>query len=209
MDGRAAARERRRAHVQARALELFDDQGYANVTVEAVAEAAGVSVQSVYNYFATKPGIVLHGAHDDAILSHGVALVRDGHPIAQALRDALRANPTPAGKAGVLRSRTRLMLHEPEVRAAYLSGVDATADALAQAAISRPGDPTPPERAYPEAMAAVGRTVGALKAWMLDGGHGDPAVAMVQALDDGVGTRPPDPSQVPHRESRNPAGAGP
>lgn len=206
MDGRAAARERRQAHVQASALELFERHGYAAVTVEAVAAAAGVSVQSVYNYFATKPGIVLHGAHDEAILTRALAHVHDGWPVHAALREALTATRHGAGSSDdVVRKRTRLMLDEPDVRAAYLSGVDATADALAQACLSRPVDSLPPERAFPEAMAAVGRTVGALKAWLLDGGEGDPVAVMIRALEEGPA--PADPSQLPHRENRNPAGA--
>ena len=53
----AAARETRRAVVRA-ARELFLDRGYAATTLAQVAERAGVSVQTVYAQFGSKPAIV-------------------------------------------------------------------------------------------------------------------------------------------------------
>lgn len=54
-------RKRRQAmtRIQESALDLFDERGYSNVSVEEVAEAADISPSSVYRYFGTKEGIVL------------------------------------------------------------------------------------------------------------------------------------------------------
>jgi AcrR family transcriptional regulator len=53
----AAARETRRSVVRA-AKELFLDRGYAATTLAQVAERAGVSVQTVYAQFGSKPALV-------------------------------------------------------------------------------------------------------------------------------------------------------
>lgn len=45
--------------VQASAMQLVEQHGFGEVTVEAIAEAAEVSPSSVYRYFETKEGIIL------------------------------------------------------------------------------------------------------------------------------------------------------
>lgn len=56
------------AKIQQVAMELFDRDGYDNVTVERVAADAGVSPSSVYRYFGTKEKLVLHDEYDPEIL---------------------------------------------------------------------------------------------------------------------------------------------
>jgi AcrR family transcriptional regulator len=72
----------RRAILDA-AVELFVAQGYATTTVAAVARAAGVSIQTVYNGFATKPTL-LKAAYD-------VTLAGDDEDIPFAERPEVRA----------------------------------------------------------------------------------------------------------------------
>lgn len=59
----AGLRERKKAETRRRisdiATGLFLTRGYANVTVAEVAEAAGVSKMTVFNYFATKEDLLL------------------------------------------------------------------------------------------------------------------------------------------------------
>jgi len=51
---------RERAHrMLGAASALFMEQGYAATSVEAIAERAGVSPATVYNYFETKPNIIM------------------------------------------------------------------------------------------------------------------------------------------------------
>lgn len=68
----AQARETRR-HVAEAARRLFTERGYAGATVEAIAQAAGVAVETVYAIFGNKK----------AILSHlvDVSVVGDEEPI--------------------------------------------------------------------------------------------------------------------------------
>lgn len=64
--------ERRKVEAMSRiqrvALDLFDEHGYRDVTVERVAGAAGVSPSSIYRYFGTKEMLVLYDEADPQIL---------------------------------------------------------------------------------------------------------------------------------------------
>ncbi|WP_405135966.1 TetR/AcrR family transcriptional regulator [Nocardia sp. NBC_01388] len=64
--------ERRKVEAMSRiqrvALDLFDEYGYRDVTVERVAGAAGVSPSSIYRYFGTKEMLVLYDEADPQIL---------------------------------------------------------------------------------------------------------------------------------------------
>lgn len=68
----STAWERRKIEAMSRiqqvALDLFDEHGYRNVTVERVASAAGVSPSSVYRYFGTKETLVLYDEADPRVL---------------------------------------------------------------------------------------------------------------------------------------------
>ncbi|WP_157392782.1 TetR/AcrR family transcriptional regulator [Nocardia terrae] len=56
------------SRIQRVALELFDEHGYREVTVERVAGAAGVSPSSIYRYFGTKEMLVLYDETDPQAL---------------------------------------------------------------------------------------------------------------------------------------------
>ena len=48
-----------RSRIQAVALELFDKEGFENVSVEQIAQAAGCSVGNIYHYFKSKDELVI------------------------------------------------------------------------------------------------------------------------------------------------------
>ena len=48
-----------RSRIQAVALELFDREGFENVSVEQIAQAAGCSVGNIYHYFKSKDELVI------------------------------------------------------------------------------------------------------------------------------------------------------
>ncbi|MFQ6328479.1 TetR/AcrR family transcriptional regulator [Nocardia sp. NBC_01009] len=56
------------SRIQQVALDLFDEHGYRNVTVDRVATAASVSASSIYRYFGTKEMLVLYDEADPRIL---------------------------------------------------------------------------------------------------------------------------------------------
>jgi AcrR family transcriptional regulator len=61
-------RERKRLNamraIQEHALDLFDERGFAAVTIEEIAAAAEVSPSSVYRYFGTKEGVLVADEFD-------------------------------------------------------------------------------------------------------------------------------------------------
>ncbi|HMD46369.1 MAG TPA: helix-turn-helix domain-containing protein [Acidimicrobiales bacterium] len=89
---RAGARGTRQAIVTG-ARELFIDLGYPNTTFAAIAERAGVSVQTVYGYFPAKRDLV-HDVVDQAIAGDDLPVpIADRPEVA-----AMRAEPDPAQK---------------------------------------------------------------------------------------------------------------
>ncbi|MEL4503595.1 TetR family transcriptional regulator [Luteococcus sp. H138] len=88
-------RERKKAAtmraVQQQAVALFRERGFDAVTVEQVAEAAEVSPSTIYRYFGTKEGLVLHDQYDDVILEVLEQRLAAGVPFLRAVSDALAA----------------------------------------------------------------------------------------------------------------------
>jgi AcrR family transcriptional regulator len=105
--------------VQAAALDLFEANGYAAVSVEAIAAAAGVSAPTVYRHFGTKERIVLWDDYDPDLLASIAAHARKLPPLAAieaGLVEALdRIYETDARR--ILR-RSRLLQAEPLLRVA-------------------------------------------------------------------------------------------
>jgi AcrR family transcriptional regulator len=56
---RSVARDAVREQISHVALDLFDEHGFENVTIEQVAEHAGISVRSVHRYFPAKEDLVV------------------------------------------------------------------------------------------------------------------------------------------------------
>jgi AcrR family transcriptional regulator len=77
------ARLTRRSVLEA-ALNLFVEHGYAATTIPAVAEAAGVSVETVYKAFGNKPGL--------AKAVFDVTVVGDDAPVPMMQREFVRRN---------------------------------------------------------------------------------------------------------------------
>jgi AcrR family transcriptional regulator len=91
--GRQEQARRRRAEILDACRDILVRQGYAGLTIRAVAEAAGVSQETVYKAFGGKRGLVK--------AMYDVTLAGDDTPIPMAGRPevrALLAEPDPAAK---------------------------------------------------------------------------------------------------------------
>jgi AcrR family transcriptional regulator len=93
---RAAAAERTRARVLGAATAAFMENGYARTTIRAVAEAAGVSQETVYKTFGGKAGL-LKSVYDVAMAGDTEPVPIAARPAVLAVRDA--ASPAEAAAA--------------------------------------------------------------------------------------------------------------
>ncbi|MFB9624533.1 TetR/AcrR family transcriptional regulator [Nonomuraea helvata] len=86
---RERKKEQTRRRIAEVALRLFDERGYDAVTVNEIAEAAGVAKVTLFNYFPTKDCLVTEGIKDD--LAAIVAGRPEGVTPLGALREHYRA----------------------------------------------------------------------------------------------------------------------
>lgn len=130
-------RERRRVadmrRVQLRAVELFAAHGYGEVSVEGVAEAAGVSPVSIYRWFGAKDRLVLWDDYDPGLLEAVARRLADLEPL-EAVRDAVIAELGQVYDRDreLVLARTKLVFREPSLLAAALRDAWAMQEALVE-----------------------------------------------------------------------------
>lgn len=124
--------------IQEAALDLFDERGYAAVSVEEIAERAQVSASSVYRYFGSKGAILVADEHD-RWLRHDLAEVLRQVDLAEAWdRFALAyaeqsdGSELDEGSRDWLMRRLRYCFGEPDVRLALFEMLDAQAAIIAE-----------------------------------------------------------------------------
>jgi AcrR family transcriptional regulator len=90
---RERKREETRRSIAAAAMKLFIERGFDNVTVAEVAEAADVSINTVFNHFPTKEDLFF-GAHEtaEAAMARGGTDRKPGEPVIAFLRRWLHAD---------------------------------------------------------------------------------------------------------------------
>jgi len=160
-------RERRRRSamrtIQERALDLFDANGFAAVTIEEIAAAAEVSPSSVYRYFGTKEGILVADEFD-AMSQEAVAGLLDADDpvgsLARIVRTYEEASTTP-------QRRVRYFFQEPSVRSAVCAALDRAGQRIAPLLATAGMTPLQTRVAT---NAVVFGYFAALEQWHLDGG---------------------------------------
>ncbi|MCK2215646.1 TetR/AcrR family transcriptional regulator [Actinomadura sp. ATCC 31491] len=166
-------RERRRLKamrdIQERALDLFDERGFAAVTIEEIAAAAEVSPSSVYRYFGTKEGIVVADEFDvmspEALREH----LDPGDPIGSLLRAVRAYESAPeGGRAKGPWRRVRYFFAEPSVREAVCATLDRAGGRVTPLVAEAAA--VTPTQARVIANALVFGYFAALEQWYLDGG---------------------------------------
>ncbi len=172
------------------ALELFTARGFEQVTVDEIAQAAGISPRSFFRYFATKEDVLLGDTLEAGRRVAAALANRPAHePAWQALGTALRAivdEPMHPGQDALAVSR--LFLEAPSLRAREVEKQRHWEDLLLPLVQARldaraPGRGDGPD---PRARALVGAALACLRAateaWVRADGHGDPRDVLDEAL---------------------------
>jgi len=124
-----------RARLQAAALDLFEQRGYHDVTVEEIATAAGVSHMTFFRHFATKARVLLDDPFDP-IIAESVAAQPAAMPSVErvsrgilALSPLLDASVTDAARRGIA-----IAAGVPELESAMAANTRATELAIVERA---------------------------------------------------------------------------
>ncbi|WP_197520752.1 mycofactocin system transcriptional regulator [Mycobacterium sp. E2238] len=161
------------------AIELFSARGFAEVSVDDVAQAAGISRRTLFRYYASKNAIPwgdfdTHLAHLRDLLDN----VDPRVPLGQALRDALLAfNTFDESETARHRQRMRVILQTAELQAysmtMYAGWREVIADFVARRSDRKTTDLAPQTAAW--TMLAV--ALSAYEHWL-----GDESVPLPTAL---------------------------
>ena len=165
-------------HITAVAIDLFDERGFAEVSVDDVAHAAGIGRRSVFRYYASKNAIPW-GDFDTHLQQLRTLL--DGSdptaPLGDALRAALLAfNTFDAGEAARHRRRMRVILRTDELQAYSMTMYAGWRDVIAEFVARRGG--IDPDDLWPRTVAwlLLGVALSAYERWLADEALALPAV---------------------------------
>ena len=136
MTSEGSLRERKKLRamrrIQSVALDLFDELGFENVTIEQIAATAEVSPSSVYRYFGTKEGVVLWDEGDIEFIEAVRAEMVDHTPV-ESVRRAMARVLTQYFESNEAHARrlTRILFEEPALRAAQLEQMNGFTEMVA------------------------------------------------------------------------------
>jgi len=173
-DRRERKRTRTRLMIQAEALRLFAERGYAETTVEQIADAAAISPRTFFRYFPTKEDVVLWDEYDPVALE-----LLDARPVDEPPARTMRAiiRQTLAGLLGrdreQLLARVRLMRSVPELRARFLDTQASGHELLAELYARHRSRETNLLELRVTAAALVAAVTIALDEWQRGDGKGD------------------------------------
>lgn len=171
---RAGLRERKRLaamhRIQTVALDLFDEHGYDQVTIERIAEQAEVSPSSVYRYFGTKEQLVIWDEYDPVALAAIADELQQRPPIEAVRRvvevvmgEAVRTDPER------IHRRLRLAFTNPSIEAASALQTYEMAAVIGGLIAERVGDTVDDLDVQVFAYACVGALLGAIRHWYASG----------------------------------------
>ncbi|MFI6726804.1 TetR family transcriptional regulator [Streptomyces atratus] len=190
MESSVGLRERKkeatRQAVHEATLRLAVEHGFDHVTVEAVADAAGISRRTFSNYFTGKEDALLHG--EEQQIRDLVRTVRE-RPAEETAWAALRAAMTqfaervaPPEREWAL--RTRLAMQHPSLLARQLANHAALERDLAEAVASRQGPSESPVRPLVLAAAFLSSLRIAMRMWIEEDLAREPAEVIDEILDE-------------------------
>ncbi len=150
-------RETRRA-IRDAALDLALDIGVEKLTVEAIAQTAGVSPRTFFNYFASKEDALVTQAAESADQVSRLVLERPAdespmHAFHQAILASDFFGSDPVDRARIL-ARQRLIQDSPSLMSHHLGKIAMVERSFAHALAQRMGT-DPAHDMYPELLAAI------------------------------------------------------
>ena len=170
-----------REHISDVALGLFADRGFSEVSVDDLAQAAGIARRSVFRYYASKNAIPW--GDFDAHLQHLRELldgVETDMPLGGALRAALLSfNTFDESETVRHRQRMRVILQTAELQAYSMTMYAGWRDVIAGFVARRTGTKTKDLQAQTVAWMMLGVALSAYEHWL-----DDEAVSLPQALGD-------------------------
>src|SRR5262245_750015 len=183
-DLRERKRTRTRLMIQTEALRLFGQKGYAQTTVEEIADAAAISPRTFFRYFPSKEDVVMWDQYDPLVVELLEARP-DDEPLAESLRAVIRES-----LGGLLRqdpdrllSRIRLAATVPEVRARFLGEQTQGIQQLAEFFASK-RSPVDDLRLQVVGSALLAAVSVALDRWQKDDGKTDLLALLARAIDE-------------------------
>ncbi len=166
-------------HIADVAIELFTARGFAEVSVDDVAHAAGIARRTLFRYYASKNAIVwgdfdAHLAHLQELLDNIDPRVRMG----EALRAALLAfNTFDECETARHRQRMRVILQTPELQAYSMTMYAGWREVMAGFVARRLGVRTTHPLPQTVAWTMLGVALSAYEHWL-----GDERVTLPEAL---------------------------
>jgi AcrR family transcriptional regulator len=182
-DLRERKRTRTRLMIQTEALRLFGEKGYAETTVEEIADAAAISPRTFFRYFPSKEDVVIWDEYDPLALDL-LAARPDDEPLAETFRAVIRETLAGLYHHDPERLLTRVQLAStvPELRARWLDEQSQGIEQLTE--LARRGGALVDDlslRVLGSAMLAAVSV--ALDAWQRDGGKADLLALLDRATD--------------------------
>jgi AcrR family transcriptional regulator len=183
-DLRERKRTRTRLMIQSEALRLFDEKGYAQTTVEEIADAAAISPRTFFRYFPSKEDVVIWDEYDPLVLDL-LGSRPDDEPFAETFHAVLRETLGGLHRRDPARLlvRVRLAVTVPEVRARFLDEQTRGIEQLASLLVRKRGAPTDELKLRVIASALLGAVTVALDLWQRDGGKSDLLALLDKAID--------------------------
>jgi AcrR family transcriptional regulator len=129
-----------RETIQTEAMRLFVEQGYAETSIEQIAEAADVSPSTFFRYFPSKEQVVLYDDIDPMMLAAMKRQPAGLHPL-EVLRNVIEetlARLTPADRERE-RVRQGFVYSVPELRATLYGELNRNIDMIAEGMAERFG----------------------------------------------------------------------
>jgi AcrR family transcriptional regulator len=181
-DLRERKRTRTRLMIQTEALRLFAEKGYAQTTVDDIADAAAISPRTFFRYFPAKEDVVTWDQYDPQAVDLLESRPHD-EPLAETFRAVVRES-----LGGLYRhdperllQRVQLAATIPEVRARFLEEQTNGVAEMAPLIARKRGDHPDELRGRVIGSSLLAATFVALDLWQQDGGKQDLLALLDQA----------------------------